>query len=99
MKSTSRVAALLALTTLGSAASAQDMIATQNKPWKGFYTGGNIGGAWNHTCSSWEPGPTHHGQSGPCQHLLQSRLPQQWQFHWRYRSRLQLSISTSGFGV
>ena len=57
MKSTSRVAALLALTTLGSAAYAQDIIATQNTPWKGFYAGGNIGGAWNHTCSSWEPGP------------------------------------------
>jgi outer membrane immunogenic protein len=51
-------AALLALTTLGSAAYAQDIIATQNTPWKGFYAGGNIGGAWNHTCSSWEPGAT-----------------------------------------
>ncbi len=57
MKSTSRVAALLALTTLAGAAYAQDIIATQNTPWKGFYAGGNIGGAWNHTCSSWEPGP------------------------------------------
>ena len=58
MKLTSRVAALLALTALAGAASAQDIIATQNTPWKGFYAGGNIGGAWNHTCSSWEPGPT-----------------------------------------
>src|SRR5271155_2051217 len=57
MKLASRVAALLALTSLASAAYAQDIIATQNTPWKGFYAGGNIGGAWNHTCSSWEPGP------------------------------------------
>jgi len=64
MKLTSRVAALLALTALAGAASAQDIIATQNTPWKGFYAGGNIGGAWNHTCSSWEPGPTITGTPG-----------------------------------
>ena len=58
MKFTRRVAALLALTSLAGAAYAQDIIAVQNTPWKGFYAGGNIGGAWNHTCSSWEPGPT-----------------------------------------
>jgi outer membrane immunogenic protein len=57
MKFASSVAALLALTSLASAAYAQDVIATQNTPWKGFYGGANIGGAWNHTCSSWEPGP------------------------------------------
>jgi outer membrane immunogenic protein len=57
MKLISRVAALLALGSLTGAAYAQDVIATQNTPWKGFYAGGNIGGAWNHTCSSWEPGP------------------------------------------
>jgi outer membrane immunogenic protein len=57
MKLISRVAALLALTTLASAAYSQDIIATQNTPWKGFYAGANIGGAWNHTCSSWDPGP------------------------------------------
>jgi outer membrane immunogenic protein len=57
MKLVSRVAALLALTSLASAAYAQDVIATQNTPWKGFYAGANIGGAWNHTCNSWEPGP------------------------------------------
>jgi outer membrane immunogenic protein len=56
MKFANRVAALLALTSLASAAYAQDVIAVQNTPWKGFYAGGNIGGAWNHTCSSWEPG-------------------------------------------
>jgi hypothetical protein len=38
--------------------------AVQNTPWKGFYAGGNIGGAWNHTCSSWEPGPTITGTPG-----------------------------------
>jgi outer membrane immunogenic protein len=48
-------AALFALTTLVGAAYAQDIIATQNTPWKGFYVGANIGGLWNHTCSSWEP--------------------------------------------
>ncbi len=58
MKLANRVAALLALTSLASAAYAQDIIATQNTPWKGFYVGGNIGGAWNHTCSSWDPGTT-----------------------------------------
>ena len=57
MKFTRRVAALLTLTSLAGAAYAQDIIAVQNTPWKGFYAGGNIGGAWNHTCSSWEPGP------------------------------------------
>jgi outer membrane immunogenic protein len=57
MKLISSVAALLALTTIASAAYAQDVIAVQNTPWKGFYMGGNIGGAWNHTCSSWDPGP------------------------------------------
>src|SRR5580704_18012658 len=57
MKLISSVAALLALTSLASAVYAQDVIAVQNTPWKGFYMGGNIGGAWNHTCSSWDPGP------------------------------------------
>jgi outer membrane immunogenic protein len=57
MKFSRRVAALLALTSLAGAAYAQDIIAVQNTPWKGFYAGGNIGGAWDHTCSSWEPGP------------------------------------------
>jgi outer membrane immunogenic protein len=50
-----RSAALLALTAVGAAASAQDVIATSNKPWKGFYVGANIGGAWNSTCNSWTP--------------------------------------------
>jgi outer membrane immunogenic protein len=64
MKFTGRVAALLALTSLAGAAYAQDIIAVQNTPWKGFYAGGNIGGAWNHTCQSWEPGSTITGTPG-----------------------------------
>ncbi len=50
-------AALVALASLG-AAQAQDMNSTAYKPWEGFFAGLNIGGAWNHTCSSWTPGPT-----------------------------------------
>jgi outer membrane immunogenic protein len=50
-----RSAALLALTAVGAAASAQDVIATNSDQWKGFYIGGNIGGAWNTTCNSWTP--------------------------------------------
>ena len=59
MKFTCRAAALLALTAVAGAASAQqDVIATVQNPWEGWFVGANIGGAWNHTCSSWEPGPT-----------------------------------------
>jgi outer membrane immunogenic protein len=50
-----RSAALLALTAVGAAASAQDVIATASNQWKGFYAGANIGGAWNSTCNSWTP--------------------------------------------
>jgi len=57
MKFTCRAAALLALTAVAGAASAQDVIATVQNPWEGFFVGANIGGAWNHTCQSWEPGP------------------------------------------
>lgn len=42
-------------------AHAQDIIATSTTDWRGFYAGGNIGGAWNHTCNSWEPGPLIRG--------------------------------------
>jgi outer membrane immunogenic protein len=49
-------ASLLALGSIG-AAQAQDIITTVTNPWAGFYVGGNIGGAWNHTCQSWTPGP------------------------------------------
>ena len=51
-----RSAALLALTAVAGAASAQDVIATVQNPWEGFFVGANIGGAWNNTCSTWEPG-------------------------------------------
>jgi len=57
MKFTCRAAALLALTAVAGAASAQDVIATVQNPWEGFFAGANIGGAWNHTCQSWTPGP------------------------------------------
>jgi outer membrane immunogenic protein len=50
-------ASLLALGTIGGAAQAQDIITTVTNPWAGFYVGANIGGAWNHTCQSWTPGP------------------------------------------
>jgi outer membrane immunogenic protein len=49
-------AAALTLAAVG-AAQAQDVIAVSNNPWEGFFVGANIGGAWNHTCQSWEPGP------------------------------------------
>jgi outer membrane immunogenic protein len=58
MKFICRAAALLALTAVAGAASAQDVIATVQNPWEGFFVGANIGGAWNHTCQSWEPGET-----------------------------------------
>jgi outer membrane immunogenic protein len=61
MKFTCRAAALLALTAVAGAASAQDVIATVQNPWEGWFIGANIGGAWNHTCSSWEPGPLIRG--------------------------------------
>ena len=56
MKFTCRAAALLALTAVAGAAGAQDVIATVQNPWAGWYAGGNIGGAWNNTCNTWEPG-------------------------------------------
>ena len=49
-------ASLLAIGTIG-AAQAQDVITTVTNPWQGWFAGANIGGAWNHTCDSWEPGP------------------------------------------
>jgi outer membrane immunogenic protein len=58
MKPAKTLAALLALASIAGAAHAQDVIATVQNPWEGFFAGANIGGAWNHTCSSWEPGPT-----------------------------------------
>src|SRR5208282_2754607 len=45
----------IALASVG-AAQAQDIITTAGTDWHGFYVGANIGGAWNHTCQSWEPG-------------------------------------------
>jgi len=58
MKPAKPLLALLALASLAGAAHAQDVIATVQNPWEGFFAGANIGGAWNHTCDSWEPGPT-----------------------------------------
>ena len=65
MKFTCRAAALLALTAVAGAASAQDVIATVQNPWEGWFVGANIGGAWNHTCDSWEPGPLVTGGGFP----------------------------------
>jgi outer membrane immunogenic protein len=53
------------LTVAAGTVSAQDIITTQNNPWEGFYIGGNIGGAWNHTCQSWEPGTAITGGGNP----------------------------------
>ena len=55
MKFTCRAAALLALTAVAGAASAQDVIATVQNPWEGWFAGANIGGVWNNTCNTWEP--------------------------------------------
>jgi outer membrane immunogenic protein len=55
MKVTSRWTALLVLASIAGPASAQDVFATASNQWKGFYVGGNIGGAWNTTCNSWTP--------------------------------------------
>ena len=57
MKVSTLSAALLASGSVGTV-QAQDIITTVNNPWEGFFAGANIGGAWNHTCSSWTPGPT-----------------------------------------
>ena len=48
--------AILALASIAGAASAQDVITTAGTHWGGFFVGGNIGGAWNNTCNTWEPG-------------------------------------------
>lgn len=58
MKPVKPLLALLALASMAGAAHAQDVIATVQNPWEGFFAGANIGGAWNHTCQSWEPGDT-----------------------------------------
>jgi len=56
MKLTTLSAAMLALTAVAAAASAEDPGATGQRSWEGFYAGGNIGGAWSTTCNTWEPG-------------------------------------------
>jgi outer membrane immunogenic protein len=48
-------ALLLASAAFTGTASAQDVIATAGTDWRGFYAGGNLGGAWNSTCNTWEP--------------------------------------------
>src|SRR5271165_5931670 len=55
MKISGISAALFALASV--AAQAQDIITTAGTDWRGFFVGANIGGAWNHTCQSWDPGP------------------------------------------
>jgi len=44
--------ALLAV--VSSPAFAQDVNSTNPTPWKGFYAGVNVGGAWNSTCNTWQ---------------------------------------------
>ncbi len=62
MKFICRAAALLALTAVAGAAFAQqDVIATVQNPWEGWFAGANIGGAWNNTCNTWEPSATIRG--------------------------------------
>ena len=94
---TIRSAALFALASVG-VAQAQDIITTAGADWRGFFVGANIGGAWNHTCQSWDPGPGITGNPALANRVLQSRLPQQRQFHWWRRSRLQLSTRPVGVG-
>jgi opacity protein-like surface antigen len=55
MKTISRSIMLLALVLIASAAGAQDVITTSDSMWRGFYLGGNLGGAWNSTCNTWSP--------------------------------------------
>ena len=56
MKTISLSTAILAFASLAGAASAQDIITTTSDTyWRGFYAGGNLGGAWNSTCNSWTP--------------------------------------------
>src|SRR5208283_2982488 len=57
-------AAALTLAAVG-AAQAQDVISVANNPWEGFFAGANIGGAWNHSCQSWEPGTAITSGSNP----------------------------------
>ena len=57
MKRLKITAVVLALSFGGTALAQDDVITTSSGAhWEGFYIGGNIGGGWNHTCSSWEPG-------------------------------------------
>ncbi len=58
MKPTTFSAALFALASVGAAQAQQDAITTaaSTTDWTGFYLGANIGGAWNNTCNTWEPG-------------------------------------------
>src|SRR6266403_901248 len=56
MKPFKITAVLLALAFAGTAQAQDDVITTSGTNWEGFYIGGNIGGVWYHTCSTWEPG-------------------------------------------
>jgi outer membrane immunogenic protein len=54
MKLPHRLAALLAFASIAGAASAQTFVTTSGTTdWRGFYAGGNLGGAWSTTCNSW----------------------------------------------
>ena len=55
MKMIRSLTAFLVLAGIAGSAAAQDVIATSQTNWRGFYIGGNIGGGWNSTCDSWQP--------------------------------------------
>jgi outer membrane immunogenic protein len=55
MKLVARSATLLVLVAVSATVFAQDVITSASDQWKGFYVGGNLGGAWNTTCDSWTP--------------------------------------------
>jgi hypothetical protein len=59
MKFVKLLSALLALSSIAGTAFSQDVIATVQNPWKGFYAGGNLGGAWDHTCERTTYQPPH----------------------------------------
>ncbi len=61
MKLSKITAVLLPVVAFIGTAQAQDVIATANSSWRGFYIGGNIGGGWSSTCDNWET----HVPSGP----------------------------------
>lgn len=48
------VLSIALLAVVSSSAFAEDVTSTNPTPWKGFYAGVNVGGAWNSTCNTWQ---------------------------------------------